>query len=107
MDALRSELNKLSKTATFTKTIDDVDKVLDQLIQARQSIAAGRFHYQNMQIRRCQKHITNPLSEPSTAPITLAKLQNPVKIGLDNVTEGLRKVYAAQSKYGKALDKVC
>lgn len=46
------------------------------------------------------------MPEPNSASITLAKLQNPVKQSFEQVTEGLKKVYAGHNKYGKALDKV-
>lgn len=45
------------------------------------------------------------MADPNTASITLAKLQNPVQQGLGRVTEDLKKTYAAQNRYGKALDK--
>ncbi|KAI9744451.1 MAG: hypothetical protein M1818_001980 [Claussenomyces sp. TS43310] len=83
MDVLELELSRLRRDATLSRSIDDVDKILQQLCKARDSIAA----------------------EPNTAPITLAKLQNPVKQGFEQVTEDLKKVYSGQSKYGKALDK--
>lgn len=41
MDALRAEVEGLGKTATLNQSIGDVDKVLVQLLQARESIAAG------------------------------------------------------------------
>lgn len=41
MDALRTEVEQLSRTATLDQSIDDVEKVLEQLLQAREKIAAG------------------------------------------------------------------
>jgi hypothetical protein len=53
-----------------------------------------------------RQHTANKPSDSNTASITLAKLQNPFKQGLDRVTDDLKKIYAAHNKYGKALDKV-
>ncbi|KFX98171.1 hypothetical protein V495_03898 [Pseudogymnoascus sp. VKM F-4514 (FW-929)] len=83
MDALQLELARLQKDASLSQSIEDVDKVLEQLCNAREAIAA----------------------DSNTASITLAKLQNPFKQGLDRVTDDLKKIYAAHNKYGKALDK--
>src|SRR3954462_15824869 len=44
--------------------------------------------------------------DPSSAAITLAKLQQPVKKGFDAVNDDLKEVYSALGKYSKALDKV-
>ncbi|KFY92657.1 hypothetical protein V500_04084 [Pseudogymnoascus sp. VKM F-4518 (FW-2643)] len=83
MEALQLELARLQKDASLSQSIEDVDKVLEQLCNAREAIAA----------------------DSNTASITLAKLQNPFKQGLDRVTDDLKKIYAAHNKYGKALDK--
>lgn len=53
-----------------------------------------------------RQHTADRPSDSNTASITLAKLQNPFKQGLDRVTDDLKKIYAAHNKYGKALDKV-
>lgn len=44
MDALRTEVERLGRTATLDQSIEDVDKVLGQLLQAREEIAAGEPH---------------------------------------------------------------
>lgn len=44
MDALRTEVERLGRTATLDQSIEDVDKVLEQLLQAREKIAAGEAH---------------------------------------------------------------
>ncbi len=46
------------------------------------------------------------LADPSSAPIILARLQNPLKTGFEKVNDDLKKVHKGQSSYGKALDKV-
>lgn len=53
-----------------------------------------------------RRHTADRPPDSNTASITLAKLQNPFKQGLDRVTDDLKKIYAAHNKYGKALDKV-
>lgn len=44
MDALRIEVERLGKAATLDQSIEDVDKVLEHLLQAREKIAAGEPH---------------------------------------------------------------
>jgi hypothetical protein len=41
MDALQLELARLQKDASLSQSIEDVDKVLEQLCNAREAIAAG------------------------------------------------------------------
>jgi hypothetical protein len=41
-----------------------------------------------------------------TAPVTLAKLQDPFKKTLDAAQKDLKPIYSGLNKYGKALDKV-
>ena len=50
--------------------------------------------------------LTSARPDPKTAPLTLAKLQDPFKKSLDTVQKDLKPVYAGLNKYGKALDKV-
>jgi hypothetical protein len=45
-------------------------------------------------------------SDPNSASITLAKLQNPVKQAFDKVNDDLKDVHSGLTKYQKALDKV-
>lgn len=45
-------------------------------------------------------------SDISAAPITLAKLQNPVKQGFDNLGGDLKKIHRSLNDFSKALDKV-
>jgi hypothetical protein len=41
MDALETELIRLQRDATLFQSVEDVDKILEQLCRARDSIAAG------------------------------------------------------------------
>ncbi|TVY42450.1 LisH domain-containing protein [Lachnellula subtilissima] len=83
MDNLLIELAKLRRDANLTESIQDVDKILEQLEAARESI----------------------VQDPNSASFTLAKLQNPLKHGFDKVNEDLKRVHKGQSAYGRALDK--
>ncbi|KAH6669385.1 CTLH/CRA C-terminal to lish motif domain-containing protein [Halenospora varia] len=83
MDALKIDLAKLRRDATLDQSIEDVDKIIEQLERAREAI----------------------VEDPNSASITLAKLQNPLKHGFDKVNEDLKKVYKGHTAYGKALDK--
>ncbi|TVY89210.1 LisH domain-containing protein [Lachnellula willkommii] len=83
MDNLLIELAKLRRDSNLTESIQDVDKILEQLEAARESI----------------------VQDPNSASFTLAKLQNPLKHGFDKVNDDLKKVHKGQSAYGRALDK--
>jgi len=41
MDVLQRELAKLRRDATLSQSINDVDKIIEQLEKARETIAAG------------------------------------------------------------------
>ncbi|MCJ1288469.1 hypothetical protein MMC26_007827 [Xylographa opegraphella] len=83
MDSLLDEHEKLSKRAPLSKGLQDVQQTIDILIKARNSIS----------------------DNPSSAPITLAKLQNPVKASFDVVKNDLGEVYKGLGLWSKALDK--
>ncbi|KAK0128156.1 hypothetical protein ONS95_000139 [Cadophora gregata] len=83
MDHLQIELAKLRRDANLKQSMDDVDKIIEQLEKARETIIA----------------------EPDSASITLAKLQNPVQQGFWKVNEDLKKIHKGQNSFGKALDK--
>jgi hypothetical protein len=50
--------------------------------------------------------LTITRADPKTAPLTLAKLQDPFKKTLEAAQKDLKPVYAGLNKYGKVLDKV-
>ncbi|KAH7319514.1 CTLH/CRA C-terminal to lish motif domain-containing protein [Rhexocercosporidium sp. MPI-PUGE-AT-0058] len=83
MDHLQLELAKLRRDANLKQSMDDVDKIIEQLERARETIIA----------------------EPDSASITLAKLQNPVQQDFRKVIEDLKKIHKGHNSYGKALDK--
>jgi hypothetical protein len=51
--------------------------------------------------------LTNTRPDPKTAPLALAKLQDPFKKTLDTAQKDLKPIYSGLNKYGKALDKAC
>ncbi|KAI9785964.1 MAG: hypothetical protein M1839_008230 [Geoglossum umbratile] len=83
MDSLQKENERLSKKSNLSKSIDDVQLTIDLLTNARDSIRAN----------------------PTSASITLAKLQNPIKQSFDKVNDDLKDVHSGLTKYQKALDK--
>ncbi|KAF2140020.1 uncharacterized protein K452DRAFT_274670 [Aplosporella prunicola CBS 121167] len=83
MDSLKIEHEKLEKRGNLSKSINDVQKTIDLLTKAREAVAA----------------------DPTSAQMTLAKLQTPMKHSFDKVNEDLKEVHQALGKYGKALDK--
>ncbi|KAH0358703.1 hypothetical protein KCU89_g19484, partial [Aureobasidium melanogenum] len=83
MESLRLEQDKLDKKGNLSKTIDDVQKTIDLLVAARETIAA----------------------DGSAAAPTLAKLKRPVKASLDQVNSDIKDIYSAHKDYSKALDK--
>lgn len=83
MEALLSEHNKLSKRGNLSKSLDDVQKTLDLLQSARDTIAI----------------------DPNKATTTVVELQSSVKRGFDEVNSDLKDVYNGLGKYSKALDR--
>lgn len=83
MDDLREQVELLESSANLSTSINDVQKAIDMLTAARAKIAA----------------------DPKTAPLTLAKLQDPFKKTLDHAQKDLKPIYSGLNKYGKALDK--
>ena len=121
MDALQLELARLRRDANLKQSIDDVDLIIAQLEGARESIVAGmgRFLFfpdgESLSALKMlfvetvcyYMGLTDSTLDPNSASIILAKLQNPLKAGFDKVNEDLNKTHKGQTKYGKALDKVC
>jgi hypothetical protein len=55
-------------------------------------------------IETCGLTIVNP--DPQMAPMTLAKLQDPLKKTMDLAQKDLLPIYKGLGRYSKALDKV-
>ncbi|KAK2786891.1 hypothetical protein FQN52_007635 [Onygenales sp. PD_12] len=84
MDLLQREHQRLWKRAQTGKSIKDVQATIDLLQEARDHIAQN----------------------PTSASITLAKLQNPVKASFEVTNESLKEAHSGLNKYTRALDKL-
>ena len=82
MEAIQKEHEKIWKNDKTSRTIDQTQEIIDALQKARDSIAA----------------------DPSSAQITLAKLQNPVKSGFEGIFSTLKEIHGGHNRYRKALD---
>lgn len=83
METLLEEHEKLSRKGNLSKSVEDVQKTIDLLVKARDSIVANQ----------------------NSASVTLAKLQNPVKQSFEAINSDLKDVYKGLGNYSKALDK--
>jgi hypothetical protein len=84
MEALQKEHEKVWKTSKSTKVVDQTQDIIDALQKARDQIAA----------------------DPTSAQVTLAKLQNPIKTSFDGLNTSLKETNAGHSKYARALNKM-
>ncbi|KAI0020136.1 CTLH/CRA C-terminal to lish motif domain-containing protein [Xylariomycetidae sp. FL0641] len=80
---LQGELPKLTQSAKLADTLGDVDKIIDLLTSAKESVAAA--------------------NDPHTTSLSLTKLQNPIKERLDGLSGGLKHVHKAQNDFNKSL----
>ncbi|KAL9027371.1 MAG: hypothetical protein Q9196_004087 [Gyalolechia fulgens] len=83
MESLLAEHERLSKSGTFSKSLDDIQKTIDLLVNVRDTIAA----------------------DPEATSLNLAKLQTPVKSSLEDLHKDLEEVRKHQTKYAKLIDK--
>lgn len=102
MDDLREQIELLESSANLSTSIGDVQKAIDMLTAAREKIAAGMFAL----LCGLEAWLTSIAIDPSKAPLTLAKLQDPFKKTMDSAQKDLKPIYSGLNKYGKALDKV-
>ncbi|TFB01963.1 Protein RMD5-like protein [Trichoderma ghanense] len=82
---LQAELARMRKL-NLTAAIQDVDKIIDYLVAAREQVAAAD-------------------ADSHRISMAMTTLQNPVKDRLDAINNDLKDVTKAQRSYGKALDK--
>ena len=106
MDVLRQEHEGLVQKANLGKSVEDVQKTIDLLIKARESIATSMYFVSRSRTSFQIPYSKLTLLDPGSASITLAKLQNPVKQSFEAIKDDLQDVYNALGKYEKALDKV-
>ncbi|KAH8121794.1 CTLH/CRA C-terminal to lish motif domain-containing protein [Trichoderma asperelloides] len=82
---LQNELARM-RGANLTPAIQDVDKIIEYLVAARDQVAA-------------------PDADHHRISMAMTTLQNPVKDRLEAINNDLRDVTKAQRSFGKALDK--
>ncbi|RYP04105.1 hypothetical protein DL765_010304 [Monosporascus sp. GIB2] len=80
---LQKDVEKLTRSARLSDAVEDVDKIIELLSEARERVAAA--------------------NDPHTTSLTLTKLQNPIREGLDTLNNDLRNVHKAQKDFEKAL----
>lgn len=102
MDDLREQVELLESSANLSTSINDVQKAIDQLVAARAKIVAGM----ELIFMHSRHSLTLTRADPHTAPMTLAKLQDPFKKTLDAAQKDLKPIYSGLNKYGKVLDRV-
>lgn len=84
MESVQKEHEKVWRSSRTSKTLDYTQDIIDALQSARNSIA----------------------QEPTSAQITLAKLQNPVKNSFESINNSLKEIYGGHNKYTRVLDKL-
>ena len=107
MDGLWEEHERLSNKHDLSKSLEDVHKTIEILITARKAIcdcecdklSRPRLPFSNLLLTSLAH------AAPSSASITLAKLQNPVKQSFDGLGNDLKEVYKGLGSYLKVLDK--
>ncbi|KAJ8128181.1 hypothetical protein O1611_g5454 [Lasiodiplodia mahajangana] len=82
---LQKELRKFNQASKLTGALDDVDRLIDFLVNAREEVAAA--------------------NDPHTTSLTLTKLQNPVSAQLDAINSDLGRVHKSQNAFHKALGR--
>ncbi|CAG7984338.1 unnamed protein product [Penicillium olsonii] len=84
MEAVQREHDRIVKKAKASQGIKNVQSTIDLLQSAREAIAA----------------------DPTSAAVTLAKLQTPVKSSFDSINDSLKETHSGLNKYTKSLDKL-
>lgn len=105
MEAVQREHDRILKKTNGSQGIKNVQSTIDLLQSARNAIAAGKDFvvYPRSSVADDIGHRIDPTS----APITLAQLQTPVKSSFDSINDSLRETHGGLNKYTKSLDKVC
>ncbi|KAI1434094.1 CTLH/CRA C-terminal to lish motif domain-containing protein [Xylaria sp. CBS 124048] len=82
---LQKELKKFNQTSRLSGVVEDVDRLIESLVSAREEVAAA--------------------NDPHTTSLTLTKLQNPVSAHLEAINSDLGRVHKGQNAFHKALGK--
>jgi hypothetical protein len=100
MEALQREVELLQTEHNLEKTISDVQKTIDLMVNARKFIAAGDALSPRARTR------ADKCVDAGAAPVTLAKLQNSVQQSFDRVNRDLKPVHQGLNNYQKAVTNV-
>ena len=84
MESVQKEHERVWKKSKLSKTIDQTQEIIDALQNARDALVA----------------------EPTSGPVTLAKLQNPIKNSFETMNAGMKEIHGGHNKYAKVLDKL-
>ena len=91
------------RNRTLKTVVDDVDKVIDLLTNAREKIAQGELAF-----LRYHQQLTTVIEQDATRTgMAMMTLQNPVKARFERINVDLKDITKAQKSFGKALDMVC
>ncbi|KAI1309772.1 CTLH/CRA C-terminal to lish motif domain-containing protein [Xylaria venustula] len=82
---LQKELKKFNQSSKLTGAVQDVDKLIDVLVSAREEVASA--------------------NDPHSTSLALTKLQNPVSAQLDAINTDLGRVHKSQNAFHKALGR--
>lgn len=107
MNSVSDVHDKLIKDANLAKSIDDIQSCIDRLTKARDNIIAGTTWFSNsVCVASAVLSLILVDTEPKSASVTLAKLQNGIKEPFEEANKDLLVVYNGHLKYSKMLDKV-
>ncbi|KAI1739246.1 CTLH/CRA C-terminal to lish motif domain-containing protein [Xylaria scruposa] len=82
---LQKEVKKFNQASKLTAAVQDVDRLIDLLVSAREEVAAA--------------------NDPHTASQSLVKLQNRVNAQLETINSDLGRVHKSQNAFHKSLAK--
>ncbi|KAI9820105.1 MAG: hypothetical protein M1832_003812 [Thelocarpon impressellum] len=103
MESLRHGHDVLSRDSNLSRSIDDVQRTIDILSEARRNIAAGSSTF--MLLHVCRADDKPGMIAPHSNSIHLVKLQNPVKQSFDQLNSDLKDVYTGLGRFQKILDR--
>lgn len=107
MPVLQKELSQISRKASLTPAVNDMDKMIAHLEAVREQVASGTWIAYSRLVQSTEKRLTlDAAQDPHSAGLAMTRLQNPIKEGFEQVNEDLKKVSKVQREFGKSLDKV-
>lgn len=109
MEALIVEQEKLANGGNLEKSLEDVQKTIDILVNAREAIATSTSINYSRTLTNCGSPsilTRRNFLDPNSAGLTLAKIQNPTREAFEVINSDLKEVYKKLNNYDKALTKV-